>query len=151
MQVSDAKSDATSEWESLDQAPGGKIHYTSVCDVWKDSVHKVITKTEYQTPIYIQAYTQMHSEFLRSIDSLFGTCYIWQKRYFDKIGINESVINAYGELCQRTTENVMEWMDAYASYKKFQANTIVEYMKTGNNYLHWWIDMWGKTMSFWNP
>jgi hypothetical protein len=41
-------------------------------------------------------------------------------------------------------------MDMYANYKKFQADMIVEAMKIGNNYLHWWIDVFGKSVSFWN-
>jgi len=156
MQISDAKpSDSKkSEWESLDPIPDKEeiqpVGYSSVCDVWKDSVHKIIIKTEYQTPIYLQAYSMMHSEFLHSIDNLFGTCYIWQKRYFDKMGIDQKIVNAYGELCEKNTTSVMEWMDVYANYKKFQADLIIDYMKIGNNYLHWWIGMGGKAMSFWN-
>ncbi|WP_052347744.1 hypothetical protein [Candidatus Nitrosotenuis chungbukensis] len=154
MQVSDAKAkDAKSEWEKIDGVSDGEAQlakYFSVCDIWKESVHKIITKTEYQTPIYLQAYSMMHSEFLHSIDNLFGTCYIWQKRYFDRMGIDQRVIDAYGELCEKSTSGVMEWMDAYANYKKFQADLAIDYMKIGNNYLHWWIDMYGKTVSFWN-
>lgn len=154
MQVSDAKSqDLKSEWESLDGSPDGdktrQVEYSSVCDIWKDSVHKIITKAEYQTPIYLQAYSQMHSEFLHSVDNLFGTCYIWQKRYFDRMGIDQKVVNAYGELCEKSTGSITEWMDAYAAYKKFQADLAIDYMKIGNNYIHWWTDMCGKAMSFW--
>lgn len=153
MQVSDAKtSESKSEWESLDsiaESASANPAYSSVCDVWKDSVHKIITKAEYQTPIYLQAYSTMHSEFLHSVDNLFGTCYIWQKRYFDRMGIDQKVINAYGELCEKNTSGVMEWMDVYANYKKFQADLIIDYMKIGNNCLHWWIDMYGKSLSFW--
>ncbi len=153
MQISDTKNAKKSEWESLaDIDAKTKIQaaeYSSVCDIWKDSVHRMITKMEYQTPIYLQAYSQTHSECLHSIDNSFGTCYIWQKRYFDKIGFDQKVINAYGKLCDSGTNNVVEWMDMYANYKKIQADLSIEYMKIGNNYLHWWIDMFGKTMSFW--
>jgi len=158
MQIGDAKSvdSKKSEWESLADINSDKNkiqsanEYSSVCDIWKDNVHKVITKMEYQTPIYLQAYSQVHAEFLHSIDSLFGTCYIWQKQYFDKMGIDQKVINAYGNLCDSNTGNIFELMDVYANYKKFQADSIIDSMKTGNNYLHWWVDMCGKTMSFWN-
>ncbi|QLH09321.1 hypothetical protein [Candidatus Nitrosotenuis sp. DW1] len=153
MQVNDAKVKNT-EWETLDGISDGSdvqpAKYFSVCDIWKESVHKIITKTEYQTPIYLQAYSLMHSEFLHSIDNLFGTCYIWQKRYFDRMGIDKKVINAYGELCEKSTDSIMEWMDAYANYKKLQSDVAIDYMKTGNNYLRWWTDMCGKMMSFWN-
>lgn len=152
MQASNAKNAKKSEWESLgdiDAKTAQSGEYSSVCDIWKDSVHKVITKMEYQTPIYLQAYSQMHSEFLHSVDNSFGTCYIWQKRYFDKMGFDQKAVNAYEKLCGSTTSSVTEWMDVYANYKKFEADLAVEYMKIGNSYLKWWIDVFGKTMSFW--
>lgn len=157
MQVSDAKTidSKKSEWESLaDIKDENKIQledeYSSVCDIWKDNVHKLITKIEYQTPAYLQAYSEVHAEFLHSVDNLFGTCYIWQKQYFDKIGIDHKVINAYGNLCEKSTDSIVEWMNAYANYKKFQADLIIDYMKIGNNYLHLWANMCGKALSFWN-
>lgn len=150
VQISNTKSVKKSEFESLGDIDAKTAEYSSVCDIWKDSVHKIITKIEYQTPIYLQAYSQTHSEFLHSIDNSFGTCYIWQKRYFDKMGFDQKAINAYEKLCDSYTSNIMEWMDMYANYKKFQADLANEYMKIGNNYLRWWIDMFGKTMSFWN-
>ncbi len=152
MQVSDSKT-SESEFDGLDAIPDKsetQAAYSSVCDIWKESIHKIIIKAEYQTPIYIEAYSSMHTEFLHSIDNLFGTCYLWQKRYFDRMGIDQKVIDAYGELCEKNTNGMMEWMDVYASYKKLQSDTAIDYMKTGNNYLHWWIDMYGKAMSFWN-
>lgn len=158
MQISNAKANdlKKSEWESLADIDldKNKIQtvkkYSSVCDIWKDNTHKLITKMEYQTPTYLQAYSQVHAEFLHSIDNSFGTYYIWQKQHFDKMGINQKVINAYEKLCDSGTNNILGLMDAYANYKKFQADLIIDYMKIGNNYLSWWTDMCGKTMSFWN-
>ena len=150
MQISGTKNAEKSEWESIGDAKV-KSEYSSVCDIWKDSVHKIITKIEYQTPIYLQAYSQMHSEFLHSVDNSFGTCYIWQKRYFDKMGFDQKAINAYEKLCDSATGSTTEWMDMYANYGKFQSDLSIEYMKIGNKCLKWWIDMFGKTVSFWNP
>lgn len=157
MQISNAKTNLKkSEWESLANInlDKNKIQtvkkYSSVCDIWKDNVHKLITKMEYQTPIYLQAFSQMHAEFLHSIDNSFGTCYNWQKQYFDMVGFEQKVINAYEKLCDSGTNNIFELMDTYANYKKIQSDLITDYMKIGNNYLCWWTDMCSKTMSFWN-
>jgi len=156
MQISNAKTKKKSEWESLadinlDKNKAQTVKkYSSVFDIWKDNTHKLITKTEYQTPIYLQAYNQVHAEFLHSIDNSFGTYYNWQKQYFDKMKIDQKVINACEKLCDSGINNIFELMNAYANYKKFQANLVIDYMKVGNNYLHWWMDMCGKTMSFWN-
>ena len=137
------------EWESISDSDV-QSQYQSVCDVWKDCVHRFVTKVEFQTPIYIEAYSQVHSEFLHSIDNLFGTCYIWQKQYFDRLGIDQNITASYGKLCESIMDNTTEMMDMYANYKKIQADTMVTAMKTANNYMHLWIDMFGKSVSFWN-
>lgn len=158
MQVSDSKNinSKKSEWDKLPEIDVAKSQsssesqYYSVCDIWKDNVHKLVTKLEFQTPIYLQAYSNVHTEFLHCVDNLFGTCYIWQKQYFDRLGIDQKIINAYGKLCESGIANTTEFMDLYANYKKFQADMTIEAMKIGNNYLHWWIDMYGKAISFWS-
>jgi len=157
MQISDTNTiDANkSEWEDLTEI-NDKNHdqstneYNSVCDIWRDSVHKLITKVEYQTPIYLQAYSQVHTEFLHCVDNLFGTCYIWQKQYFDRLGIDQKIVSSYGKLCESGVNSTIDLLDIYASYKKFQADMAVNVLKIGNNYLHWCIDMFGKSVSFWS-
>lgn len=128
---------------------GEKDEYLSICDVWKDSVHKIITKMEYQTPIYLQAYTQVHTEMLHCIDNLFGTCYLWQKQYFDKLGITKEAVDRYGKMYDEFVTNVTKAMDVYANYQKQQADAMVETMENGNKYLHEYIGMYGKAMSYW--
>jgi|GEM_PF-1402436 len=158
MQISDAESIESnkSEWEGIAENDDKNqiqpaTEYHSVCDIWRDSIHKLITKVEYQTPIYLQAYSQVHTEFLHCVDNLFGTCYIWQKQYFDRLGIDQKIVNSYGRLCESGVNSTIDLLDIYASYKKFQADMAVDAMKIGNNYLHWWIDMFGKTVSFFSP
>lgn len=127
-----------------------KPQYLSICDVWKDSVHKIITKAEFQTPLYIQAYTQVHAEFLHSIDNMYGTCYMWQKQYFDKLGIDQKAVNSYAKLYEVLTEFITKSMDAYANSQKHQAEAIIEAMKSGNIYVRQCLDMYAKMISSWN-
>lgn len=155
MQVSDAKSivQKKSEWDTLGEDLGKvqpEQEYFSVCDVWKDGVHKLVTKLEYQTPIYLQAYTQVHTEFLHGIDNLFGTCYLWQKQYFDRLGISKGVLDAYGKLCNSWVERTTESLDMYANYSRMQADMVIDAMKVGNNVLQSWVEMYGKMVTFWN-
>lgn len=139
-----------SEWASLGELGKAEpAQYLSVCDVWKDSVHKIVTKAEYQTPIYLQAYTQVHIEFLHCIDNLFGTCYLWQKQYFDRLGIDKGILDAYGKMYDSWVDQALRGMDAYANYKKLQADMVVDAMKVGNDMLHSWIDAYGRAVSFW--
>lgn len=158
MQQIDAKAadSQKSEWEGLleNEDDKDKIQSTegrvSVCDIWKYNHYRLVTKTEQQTPDYLQAYGQIYSEFLHCVDDLFDTLYDGQKQYFDKVWTDQKSIGAYGELYESYMDNICEFMDTYANYKKFQAELVINTMKIGNNYLRGWTDMYGKVLSFWN-
>jgi hypothetical protein len=59
------------------------------------------------------------------------------------------MLNAYGKLYDSWVDQAMHSMDAYANYKKMQADMMVNTMKLGNDILHSWIDAYGRTVSFW--
>lgn len=124
--------------------------YLSICDIWKDNVHKVITKALFQTPLYFQAYTQVHTEFLQAIDNVLGTCYLWQKQYFDKLGIDKQTINSYAELQDNMTNYVLKLMGTYASAQKYHSDLMVESLRASNGYARQYLDMYAAAVSVWN-
>ena len=150
MQQIDAKAanSKKSEWESLLENEDGKVQPSdgrvSVCDIWKYNHYRLVTKIEQQTPDYLQTYGQICSELLHCVDDMFDTFYDGQKNYFDKFLTDQKSIDAYGELYESYMDNIFEFMDAYASYKKLQADLVINTMKIGNNYLRGWTDMYGK-------
>jgi hypothetical protein len=122
----------------------------SICDVWKDNLHKVITKMQFQTPLYMQQYVELHTEFLNSIDNLFGTCYLWQKQYFDRLGIDENTIRSYAEFYDKLTEYVLKSMDAYVASQRNHCDVTFEAIKAANTYGRQYMDEFAKAVSFWD-
>ena len=153
MQVAGAK--GKSEWDNLEKNQTNQnstaLEQISICDIWKDNTHKLVKKTEYQTPIFLQTYAQIHTEFLHSIDTIFGTCYLWQKKYFDKIGMDKPTIIEYGKWCDAIINETTLAMDAFVKNCQMQSDLTVNMMKTGNNTIRQWLDWQAKMMSILNP
>lgn len=124
--------------------------YASICDVWKDNVHKVISKAVFQTPLYLQTYTQVHTEFLHGIDNMFSTCYLWQKQYFDRLGLDKQTINSYAKLQKYMTESVLKSMDAAAAAQRYQSDLVLGSLSSVNEYARQCMDMYSQAISMWN-
>ncbi len=152
MQVSPQKSEGKkSEWNSLEDKsvePKPSLeNYESVCDIWKDCVTKSIRKLESQTPVYLQTYLQVHNEYLHGIDNLFGTCYLWQRQYFDRLAIGKSTVNEYGKFCQVVMDEIGNWMDSALNIRKLRSDMLIELMKTSNQMIQQGIDWHAKWMT----
>ena len=64
-------------------------HKMSVCDILKEDTSEVIRKLESQTPSLFQNYSNLYTAYLHMFDDLFGTCYISEKEFFDKMKIED--------------------------------------------------------------
>ncbi len=132
-----------SEFDKIDSAED----INSICDIWKDCTHKFIRKAEQKTPVYIQTYTQIHSEFLHCIDNIFGSCYLWQKQYFDKLGIPKSTINEYEKSCRFFLDEITSQMDSFAKISQLESNYLIDTMQSSNNYVRQGLDWYAKIMT----
>ncbi|MEM2161083.1 MAG: hypothetical protein QXN55_09030, partial [Candidatus Nitrosotenuis sp.] len=66
----------------------------SICDILKNNTTKVIRKLESQIPPNIQASSDLYAQYLHLLDDYFGTCYLWQKQYFDRLGLDKKILEA---------------------------------------------------------
>ena len=64
----------------------------SICEVLKDDASEVIRKLESQTPSLFQNYSNLYTAYLHMWDNLFGTCFISEKKFFDKLNLDQSIL-----------------------------------------------------------
>jgi len=85
-----------------------KSHQTkiSVCDVMKNNTSSIIKKMEFQVPAYLQQYTDLYTAYLHSFDQIFGTCYIAEKEFFDKLEIDQNTLKSFDN-CSKTFRDVI--------------------------------------------
>ncbi len=69
----------------------------SICDLMKNNTSDILQKMEYQVPKYLQGYSDLSTKYLHSLNTLYGTCYISEKQFFDKLGIDHKVLEPIDE------------------------------------------------------
>ena len=67
------------------KVPLGQI---SVCDIMKTNTSKIIQKLESQIPSQFQQYSDLYSSYLHTMDDVYGTCYMSEKKFFDNLNID---------------------------------------------------------------
>lgn len=74
-----------------------KEEQISVCDLMKNNTSEILQKMEFQVPKYLQGYSDLYTKYLHSLNTLYGTCYVSEKQYFDKMGIDHKVLEPINE------------------------------------------------------
>jgi hypothetical protein len=72
----------------------------------KNNTSSIIKKMEFQVPAYLQQYTDLYTAYLHSFDQIFGTCYIAEKEFFDKLEIDQNTLKSFDN-CSKTFRDVI--------------------------------------------
>jgi biotin synthase-related radical SAM superfamily protein len=119
----------------------------SVCDILKDNTTKVIRKIESQIPTNIQAYSDLYTDYLHMLDDYFGTCYLWQKQYFDMFGLDSQTLNAINDYWSTVTDLYCTQIEMITSAQKSNIDMREKMIKLGDQYIHQALDYYGKVFS----
>lgn len=122
----------------------------SICDAFKEDTSEVIKKLESQTPLLFQNYSNLYTAYLHMWDDLFGTCYISEKEFFDKLNIDPSLlkqIKSNSELIKKTyLENIDKNTKFLDEYTKMRISAI----KSFDSYMHVMMESYAKYLSQFN-
>ena len=127
-----------------DTKPEGKI---SVCDIMKTNTSKIIQKFESQIPSRFQQYSDLYAAYLHTIDDVFGTCYISEKEFFDKLNIDQGVLHSIQEYTKSLTDAYLAQIDLYAKSREEFVQTQISSLKVYDNFMHTMMDSYAKTLS----
>lgn len=119
----------------------------SVCDILKNNTTKVIRKLESQVPPNTQAYSDLYTQYLHLLDDYFGSCYLWQKQYFDRFGFDRQALNVINDYWNVVTDLYCTQIDMITSTQKSNIDTRANTMKLCDQYIHQAMDYYGKVFS----
>ncbi len=122
----------------------------SVCDIMKTNTSKIIQKFESQIPSRLQQYSDLYTAYLHTIDDVFGTCYISEKEFFDKLNIDQGVLNSIQEYSKTVTEAYLDQIELYAKYRQELVQMQISSLKIYDNFIHTMMDSYAKTLSQFN-
>jgi hypothetical protein len=119
----------------------------SVCDILKNNTTKVIKKLESQIPPNIQASSNLYSNYLHLLDDYFGTCYLWQKQYFDRLGFDKEALQAINNYWGVITDLYCSQIEVITGAQKSTVDVQQRMMALCDQYLHQALDYYGKIFS----
>lgn len=122
----------------------------SICDIFKGNTTAVIEKLESQVPVYLQMYSDLYTEYLHSVDKIFGTCYISQKEFFDKLGIDQGILRAYSDFWGVIIDITNTQIDMFMNSQKTYVKTRIEAIKYFNQNAQLMMDNYAKMLSQFN-
>jgi len=122
----------------------------SVCDIMKKNTSDIVKKFESQTPLLIQKYSDLYIAFLHTIDDMFGTCYISEKEFFDKLNLDQDVLKEMQKFSNSLTEMSLNQIESSSKYLEAYIQMRISVLKTVDNFTHIMMDYYAKTLSQYN-
>ena len=122
----------------------------SVCDVMKSKTSSVIRKMESQIPSYVQEYTDLYAEYLHTIDDLFGTCYLSEKEFFDKLNIDQKTLKAFDNFWSFWEKTATSQIETSTNFMRANNQMRISAIKSYDKYVHTMMDSYAKMLSQYN-
>jgi len=122
----------------------------SVCDVMKSKTSSVIRKMESQIPSYVQEYSDLYAEYLHTIDDLFGTCYISEKEFFDKLNIDQNTLKVFDNFWSFWEKTATSQIETSTNFMRANIQMRVSAIKSYDKYAHTIMDSYSKMLSQYN-
>ena len=122
----------------------------SLCDVLKEDTSEVIKKLESQTPLLFQNYSNLYTAYLHMFDDLFGTCYISEKEFFDKLNIDQSILKQIKSNSETLKNMYLENIERNTKFINNYTQTRISAIKSFDNYIHVMMESYAKYLSQFN-
>lgn len=126
------------------------IEKLSVCDIMKNDTSDILKKMEFQMPIIFQNYSDLYTAYLHMFDDIFGTCYIAEKEFFDKLNIDQGILRQLKENSESIKniymENIENSTKFFDEYIKMRIGTI----KSFDTWMHVMMETYAKILSEFN-
>ncbi len=127
-----------------------KKNTVSICDVMQNNTSEIIQKIESQIPTYMQLYSDLYTKYLHIIDDIYSTCYVSEKDFFSKLGMDKTTLGAFDMYWKSITDltlNQIELATNFAKmYVQFRLLTIDSYDKV----VHLMMDNYTRAWSQYN-
>jgi hypothetical protein len=122
----------------------------SFCDILKTDTSEIIKKLESQAPSIFQNYSNLYTEYLHMFDDLFGTCYISEKEFFDKLNIDPKILQQIKKNSESMKKNYLEFLDMNTKYWDEYFKMRMSSIKSFDSFIHTMLESYSKTLSQFN-
>ena len=120
---------------------------TSFCDIMKEDTSKMIKETEAKMPMFFQSYSDLYTKYLHLLDDIFGTCYIAEKEFFDKLNIDQGILKQIKENSEIVRDNYIQSINSSAKFFDEYIKMKTSAIESFDQYFHVMMESYTKTLS----
>jgi hypothetical protein len=136
--------------EYNESKPDKQEEKLSVCDIMKEDTSAIIKKMESKMPSLFQNYSNLYTEYLHMFDDIFGTCYISEKEFFDKLNIDQGILRQIKKNSELIKNNYTENIDMTAKFFDEYVKMRISAIQSFDNYVHVMMESYAKMLSQFN-
>ena len=122
-------------------------NHISVCDIMKGNTSEIIQKFESHIPSMIQNYSNLYTAYLHVFDDLFGTCYIHEKEFFDKLNINQAILKQLKDNSESLKNKYLEHIEITTQFLDEQMKMRISAIQSFENFAHIVMESYAQTLS----
>lgn len=116
----------------------------SICDVMKGNTSEIIRKMEEQIPSFVQQYSDLYGAYLHLFDDVFGTCYISEKEFFDRLNIDKRVLQEFKNYSDVATKIYSNSIELSSRYLQAHVQMRISTLKSCDEFLHVMMNTYAK-------
>ena len=122
----------------------------SMCDIMKGNTSEIIKKMEAQIPTYFQMHSDVYKEFLHTMDDLFGTCYVGEKEFFEKLNFDQYTLRLIDSYWKNITKMYTSQIEMSTDFLKAYSQMRITGIKLFDSYMHSAMESYAKMLSQFN-
>ena len=122
----------------------------SICDIMKEDTSEVIQKVESTMPTIFQNYSDLYTRYLHTLDDVFGTCYIAEKEFFDKLNIDQGILRQVKKNSESIKKQYVENIEMSAKLFDQYVKMRISATESFDNYVHIMMESYAKMLSQFN-
>ena len=119
----------------------------SICEIMKDDTSEVIRKMESQVPLLFQNYSSLYTQYLHMLDNMFGTCYITEKKFFDRLDIDQGILRQAKKNSESVKNTYMKNIEMSSKLFDEYVKMRVDAIKSFDNYVHVMMNSYANFLS----
>lgn len=98
-------------------------------------------------PRMFQNYSDLYTAYLHMFDDIFGTCYLAEKEFFDKLNIDQGILQQIKEYHDLMKTNYIENIDVASKLFEEYVKMKISAIQSVDNYSHVMIEYYSKMLS----
>jgi len=116
----------------------------SICDVMKNNTSEIIQKLESQIPTYTQLYSDLYTKYLHMMDDFYSTCYVSEKEFFDKLGMDQKALGLFDTYWKSITDLTLNQIGLATNFAKMYVQFRLSALDSYDKAIHLMMDSYAE-------